>query len=256
MIDSHAHLNFDSFDPDRATVIERTLAADVGWIEVGTDLAQSRRAVALAEPLERVWASVGVHPSDIATLTPAQWDELAVLAQHPKVVAIGEVGVDFYRGGTAEEQLPVLRQFIELAHQHALPVIFHVRNGAVDAHDTLITFLHELPGNLMPAGVIHTFSGNRAQAEAYLKLGLHLSFSGVVTFKNAGEITDVATTTPLDRLLIETDCPFLAPEPYRGKRNEPLYVQYVAEKIAQLRDLSVEEVQTATEHNTQTLFKL
>jgi TatD DNase family protein len=256
MIDSHAHLNFDSFDPDRRAVIERTLAAGVGWIEVGTDLTQSRQAVALAQAHERVWASVGVHPSDIATLTSAQWHELEELAQQPKVVAIGEVGIDFYRGGTANEQLPVLRLFVELAAKHTLPVIFHVRNGAADAHEALITFLQELPSELHPTGVIHTFSGNRVQAEKYLQLGLYLSFSGVVTFKNAGEILDVAKSMPLDQLLVETDCPFLAPEPHRGQRNEPLYVKYVAEKIAALRDLSIDEVITATEKNTQTLFTL
>lgn len=258
MIDSHAHLHFDSFDTDREQVIDRARAAGLqGWIEVGTDLASSQKAIAIAQT-HRVWASVGVHPSDIATINESDWAVIEELIVQPRVVAIGEVGFDFYRGGKEEDQLPVLRRFVDLAVKHSLPVIFHVRDAVSgpSAHEAMISFLQSLPTEARPQGVMHTFSGNLEQAKKYLALGMHLSFSGVVTFKNALVTAEVAKTMPLDRLLIETDCPFLAPEPMRGQRNEPAYVKYVAEKIAELRGLSIEEVVKQTSATTKQLFSL
>ncbi len=265
MIDSHAHVTMPQFDNDRLAVIERACQAGLkGWVEVGTDLKQSKRAIALARKYTGrapqhfdVWASVGVHPSDVSRLTEGVWSSLENLLTDDAVVAIGEVGLDFYRGGTAEQQIPVLERFVELALKYSLPIIWHVRDGVSNnAHNELILFLTKLPDDRRPRGVIHTFSGTSDQAESYLKLGLYLSFSGVVTFSSAGSSATVAKSVPLHRLLIETDCPFLAPIPQRGQRNEPAYVRYVAEHIARLRGIPTEKVQSQSEQNTRELFNL
>lgn len=254
MVDSHAHLAFSAFDNDRAEVIARLDPAGVhGWIEVGTDIEQSRQAVALAEQYEQCWATVGVHPDSVQELDEVAWVELEKLARHEKVVAIGEVGFDFFRQGTREAQEPVLRRFIALAQQVHKPVVWHVR----DAHAAMLEFLAGYLDKERPHGVIHTFSGDEAQADQYLRLGMYLSFSGVLTFPKKAEVMQaVARAMPLERILVETDCPFLAPEPFRGKRNEPSYVRLVAEKLAQLRSLSVEEIDRATEENTKRLFDI
>lgn len=258
MIDSHAHVAFDSFDEDREAVVRRAREAGLsGWIEVGTDIRQSKKAIRVAEQYSDAWATVGVHPSDIDSLNEAAWSELETLFSHERVKAVGEVGLDFYRGGSLDAQLVVLQRFLSLAIQYALPVIFHVRNGeAIDAHGKLISLLRSYTDDQRPAGVIHTYSGTYAQAQQYLALGMHLSFSGVVTFKNGQGIAEVARTIPLDRLLIETDCPFLAPDPYRGKRNEPAYIALVADKVATLRGVEPEMVRRVTQENTERLFKL
>lgn len=254
MIDSHAHVAFEQFNDDRSAVIERAHKANIGWIEVGTDLLQSRAAIALAEQYDFVWPTVGVHPSDIAALTEQGWHEFEALVQHPSVVAIGEVGLDYYRGGTKQEQLPALARMVELAIARDLPVIFHVRSGERDAHEDLLAWLMTLP--VCPRGVLHTYSGTPEQTRQYLALGFHLSFSGVITFKKADVVRAVAADVPADRFLIETDCPFLAPLPYRGKRNEPLYVQQVAEAIAHVRHTSVEAIASMTEATARQLFSL
>lgn len=257
MIDSHAHVLFDSFDKDRDEVFARARAAGVeGWIEVGTTVDDSRAAVEFSRENDGIWATVGVHPNDIGELTEARWQELAELAQAETVVAIGEVGFDFSRDGELETQGKVLERFLELARQRELPVVFHVRDGkAENAHERLLELLETYPDERRPRGVIHTFSGTLDQAQRYLALGLYLSFSGVITFRNAGPILDAAKSAPLDRILIETDCPFLTPEPHRGERNEPAYVRFVAEKIAQVRSISLEKIQKTTNKNTHELFR-
>lgn len=265
MIDSHAHVAFAQFDADREAVITRAREANVKWIEVGTDVETSRRAVELAGRLRQgfgaqsplLGVTVGIHPSDIAR--GINWQGIEGLLQD--AAAVGEVGIDLYHQNNLEEQLQALEKFVGLAREKDLPVVFHVRDPVklpsgghgASAHDAMIKFLREHKG---VEGVIHTFSGTKKQAEQYLELGMHLSFSGVVTFPNAGEIAEVAKTAPLDRILVETDCPFLAPQPVRGKRNEPAYVRYVAEKIAELRGLTMNDVEKATEENTRRLFRL
>ncbi len=258
MFDSHAHVMFPTLDADRSDIIERARAAGLsGWLEVGVDMDQSRRAVTLASEQQGVFATVGVHPDDIVGLSEEDWGEIEKLADHPTVVAVGEVGLDFYREGKIEEQLPVLQRFISLANQKNLPIVFHVRDGKEkDAHEELLKLLESYPVGECPRGVIHTYSGNVIQAERYLKLGLYLSFSGVATFKNAGELLEVVMKTPLDRILIETDSPFLAPEPYRGKRNEPAYVKLVAEKLANVKGVSFNEIENRTDQNAKNLFHI
>lgn len=263
MIDSHAHVIFDGFDNDREEVIARARVANVSWIEIGTDLEQSKECVELAARLRQgfgarsplLGTTVGVHPSDVGA--GIDWDEIKKLLRNPNVVAIGEVGLDLYHSQNLEEQLEALKKFVDLAREKDLPVVFHVRDPSaslrVNAHDETIKFLEQADWH---QGVIHTFSGTAEQAREYLDMGLYLSFSGVVTFKNAGEILEVARTMPLEKMFIETDCPFLAPEPFRGKRNEPAYVKYVAQKIADVRGISFDEAAQATEENTRQLFRL
>jgi TatD DNase family protein len=256
MIDSHAHVAFKHFDSDRNEVIERAKEAGVrGWIEVGTDIEQSQKAIELARKHENVWATVGVHPTDVEDISVAEWSKLESLAQEDKVVAIGEVGIDLYRGGSLKKQIEFLKRIIKLANNSNLPMIWHVRSSEeVDAHEEVLMLLASYKEGERPKGVMHSYSGTWEQAEKYLELGMYISFTGVVTFKNAGITAEVARRAPLDRILIETDCPFLAPEPYRGKRNELAYVKLVAEKIAELKKISVEEVMKVTLRNTKKLF--
>ena len=258
MFDSHAHVNIDLFNDDRDQVIARAKDAGLlGWIEVGTNLKDSKEALELANQHENVFATAGVHPSDIGKIQSSDWAEFKELFKEEKVKAVGEVGLDFYRGGTPQAQIPVLKEFIKLAKENDLPVVFHVRSGKdVDAHAELINLLRTYSSKDMPKGVIHTYSGSKDQADQYLDFGLYMSISGVVTFKNAGDMTVVAKEAPLERLLIETDCPFLAPEPYRGKRNEPAYVALVAQKIADLRQLDVSVIKETTTANTQIFFSI
>jgi len=257
MIDSHAHMAAVEFDSDRSAVIERMLGAGVqGWVEIGTSLDDSRASIDLAHNYGNCYATVGVHPNGIDGLTETDWTQLAQLAQDPRVVAIGEVGLDFFRGGSAAHQVDALKKFIALAEKNNLPLVFHVRDGQeINAHDQLINLLQTYQGASMPAGVIHTFSGSADQAARYIELGMYLSFSGVITFKNAGQVIEAAKAAPLDRILIETDCPFLTPDPHRGKRNEPAFVAFVARKLAEIRGLDKEEIGQLTHQNTERLFR-
>jgi TatD DNase family protein len=256
MIDSHAHVASELFDSDREEMISRTLQNGVtSWIEVGTTLLESEKAVALAQKYPQVRASVGVHPDDIHSLQEKDWTILELLARTEKVCAIGEVGFDTFRNGKIEEQEPTLRRFIELAQKIHKPVIYHVRSGnGVDAHTELLRVLSSYSRLELPPGVIHTFSGNLEQAQHYIDIGMKISFSGVITFKNSGELPEIVRNIPLSSILVETDCPFLTPEPFRGQRNEPSYVRYTLQKIAELRKLSFEEMEKITEENSVMLF--
>ncbi len=255
MIDSHAHVSSELFDSDRDALIARTLESGIKWIEVGTNLLESEKAVALAQKHPEIRASVGVHPDDIRGLTEKDWRILEMLAGTQEACAIGEVGFDTFRYGTIAEQEPVLRRFIELAQKSNKPLIFHVRSGnGIDAHTELIRVLSSYKQPNLIRGVIHTFSGTLEQAKQYIDLGMMISFSGVITFKNSGELPEIAKEIPLSSILVETDCPFLTPEPFRGQRNEPSYVRYPLQRIADLRGISFEEVEKWTQENTIKLF--
>ena len=258
MIDTHAHVNADAFDDDREAVIQRAFDAGLTcWIEVGTDVASSRAAIELAKSTKGVYAAVGVHPDEIEELSEVEWNMFQSFVLHHSVCAIGEVGFDTFRSGTIAQQEPILRRFIDLAIASKKPMIFHVRNGnEVDAHAELLRVLDSYADDVRPKGVIHTFSGTLAQAKEYIKLGMSISFSGVITFKNAGELPEIAKEIPIESILVETDCPFLTPEPNRGKRNEMAYVKHVIEKIADLRNMSFEDVENITEKNAENLFLL
>jgi len=248
MIDSHAHLDFPQFDDDREAVVERAREAGLAAIlNVGADLPSSRAAVALAERYDFIYAAVGVHPHDAKTVTPAVLDELCVLARHPQVVAVGEIGLDYYRDLSPR---PVQRQVfadqLALATELALPVVIHDR----EAHDDVLAVLRGWQGT----GVIHSYSAGLERLDEVLGLGFSIGISGPVTFRRAHRLRSVAASVPLERLLVETDCPYLTPVPYRGRRNEPAYVQYVAEAVAQARGIAEEALARATTDNARRLF--
>lgn len=258
LVDTHAHLDFSRFDADRPVVIKRAKAAGVAAIvNVGTDPASSRRAVGLADRYDFVYAAVGMHPHAAKKLDGAALAELRDLARHSKVVAIGEIGLDYYRNlSPPDVQRRAFRAQLAWAAKLGKPVVIHDR----DAHDEIMEILAgwaaglrdpRLSGRL---GVLHTFSGDLAMAQQAIDLGFYISISGPVTYKNARQLPDIVRVLPLERLLVETDCPFLAPHPYRGKRNEPAYVHLVAERIAALRGMLFEELAEATTANAQRLF--
>jgi TatD DNase family protein len=253
--DSHCHLTDAQFDHDRDAMLTRARAAGVTrFIVIGAngDFVHNEKAVALAQAHTDVFAVVGVHPHDAQTITSDTYTQLRTLTQQPKVVGLGETGLDFYYDNSPREaQRTHFRQFIRLAQELQLPLSMHVR----DAYPEAAQILHE-EGQGQVQGVMHCFTGNAEEAQAFLDLGLYISFSGIVTFKNAGDVRAVARTVPLERLLVETDCPLLAPIPYRGKRNEPAYVVHVAHTIAEERSIDVREIAAATQRNTAALFRL
>jgi len=261
LVDAHAHLDDRAFAADREAVIARAVAAGVSRIlTVGVDLPSSRAAVALAENYPAVYAAVGLHPHDARKWHEATGLELRALAQHPRVVAIGETGLDFYRNlSPREAQIAAFRAQLALADEVGLPVIIHDR----EAHGEVMAILREWliqvrsPRSAVPPparGVLHAFSGDLAMAEEISRLGFFIALGGPLTFANARRPMEIARQLPLDRLLIETDCPYLTPEPFRGRRNEPAYVRYVAERLAQIRAQPVEIVAKATTQNALTLF--
>lgn len=249
-VDAHAHLDFPEFDADRPAVIQRARAAGVAAIlNVGADLPSSRQAVALADQYDLVYAAVGMHPHDAKKLDGATLAEFRDLARHPKVVAVGEIGLDFYRNlSPPEVQRRAFHAQLAWAAQLGKPVIIHDR----EAHREVLAMLTDWAAGLQDSplagrlGVLHTFSGDQAMAERAVELGFYISISGPVTYPNARRLAEIVKALPLDRLLIETDCPFLTPHPYRGRRNEPAYVRLVAERVAELRGMSVEELAQAT----------
>lgn len=260
LIDTHAHLDFPKFDADRPSVIERARKAGVAAIvNIGTDPASSQRAVGLAERNDFIYAAVGMHPHDAKKLDGSALAELRDLARHPKVVAIGEIGLDYYRDLSPRSvQRRAFQAQLAWAAKLGKPVVIHDR----DAHDEIMEVLTDWVAGLgrsplaQRPGVLHTFSGDLAMAEQAMDLGFYLSISGPVTYKNARQLPGIVQTLPLDRLLVETDCPFLAPHPHRGKRNEPAYVRLVAEQIATLKGISFDELAGATTTNAQRLFQL
>lgn len=258
LVDTHLHLDFHQFDDDRSAVVERAVEAGVTrMITIGTDLESSRAAVALAERYTEVYAAVGVHPNDSADWDPDETPAaLRALADHPKVVAIGEIGLDYYWERVShEQQARVFQAQLDLAATLGLPVIIHDRDAHADIMATLRAWVSER-GSGVARGVLHFFSGDREMAEEALALGFYLGVDGPITFKKAGEMQSLVKSLPLERLLVETDAPFLAPHPYRGKRNEPAYVVEVARKIAELQERPLSEVAAQTTRNAQALFGL
>jgi TatD DNase family protein len=255
MIDSHCHLDEERFGADLPGVLERARAAGVRamiCIGSGRDLASARASVALATREPDVYATVGVHPHDVAGMSEADWTELRDLATGARVVGIGETGLDyFYDHSPRDAQRAAYRRFIGLAREVNKPLSSHIR----DAHEDAATMLRDERAADV-GGVIHCFTGGVEDARRYLDLGHHLSFSGILTFKNADPVRAAAVFAPLDRILVETDAPFLAPIPHRGKRNEPAFVAATLEALARLRGISPDEAAAATAANTRRLFGL
>lgn len=253
LADSHAHLNEPEMLPDQEQVVARARQAGVALIiNVGISGANSEAVLATAVRYPEVYATVGVHPHGAVSLTPRELARLRELAAHPKVVAVGEVGLDFYRRRSPEEvQRRAFREQLELAWELKKPVVVHTREATADTLALLTECRSRLAG-----GVMHCFGGSLAEARAFLDLGLYLSFSGVLTYPKAEPLRQVARQVPLERVLIETDCPYLAPQAWRGKRNEPAYVVAVAETLARLHEIPVGEAARITFHNTLAAFGL
>ncbi len=234
-------------------VLERARAAGVEHIvTIATTAASSERCLALARQHPDVSASVGIHPNHVAEAAPGDWDRVVAFARAGAAVAIGETGLDRYWDFTPfEQQIEAFRRHLELARELNLPVVIHCRDADAD----LVPILREQFERHGPIrGIMHSFSGDRALAETCLGLGLHLSFAGKLTHKNAGALRDAAAVVPLDRLLVETDCPYLTPEPFRGKRNEPAYVVYTAARLAAVHGVEVAKMAEATTANARKLF--
>jgi TatD DNase family protein len=252
LIDTHTHLDDTRYDSDREATIERARQAGVGaFVTIGCDLTTSRSAVALADRHSDVFASIGVHPHEVKHIGDGWYDEIRRLAEHEKVVAYGEIGLDYhYNHSAPQEQRQRFREQVQLARELRLPVVIHTR----EAQEDTIKILKEEKASEI-GGVFHCFSGDAWLAKDALDLGFYLSFSGILTFGNAGMLRDIAKQAPLDRLLIETDCPYLTPVPHRGKRNEPAFVSHVAKQLAELHpELSVEQIAQATSDNAKRLF--
>ncbi len=253
--DSHAHLDYDSYDPDRSDVLARARAAGVTQIlsiSLGPEPERWERAVNLLGSLAEIRLAFGVHPHDVARITDETLPRLRGYLARPETAAIGEVGLDFYRERSPRaDQIRYFERFLDLALETHLPVSIHSR----DAFEETLNAVRERDLFRRVGGVMHCFTGTPDQAGRFLDLGGFIGFSGIVTFKNAGPLQEVVRYVPLDRMLIETDAPFLAPDPYRGGRNEPAYVVHVAETIARLKALSTEDVARATSENASCLFR-
>lgn len=255
LVDTHAHLDDAAFADDREAVLARAMDAGVEQlVTVGADIATSRAAIALAARHANLWATVGVHPHDAKTVDAAALGELERMARSAKVVAIGEIGLDFYRDlSPREAQRSAFAAQLDLARRLQLPVVIHDR----DAHEEVLAHLRAWVATTPGArGVLHCFSGDEAMARAAIDLGFYVSLAGPVTFAKAPRLHHLASALPLERLLLETDCPYLAPEPFRGKRNEPANVRLIAERVAALRGTTLAEVARATTANAKRLFGL
>jgi TatD DNase family protein len=261
LVDTHCHLDFNSFDPDRAQVIQRARESGINrLLNPGIDLSTSLAAVRLAETFKKIFASVGVHPNESLS-----WDEnslfrLKELATRSKVVAIGEIGLDYYRDRAPKDlQKQVFLEQLSLAQELELPVVIHNREATDDVLQILADWHHQLlkdhPLFAARPGVLHSFSGDVAAARKAMEINFYLGITGPVTYKSAQELHQVIMDSPLDRLLIETDAPFLSPHPKRGERNEPVNIRLITAKIGELRDLPYEAIASITTDNAQRLFQ-
>ncbi len=267
IIDSHSHLNFEEFNDDWQQVVADCQKKDIWIINVGSQLATSKKAAEISDSYNKgVYAAVGLHPIHVSgsSFSPEAFnvDEYKVLLSHyEKIVAVGETGLDFFHDqNNADNQKKVLIKHIKLAGEFELPLILHSRNSKDrkrDAYNEILDIIAvELRANKKLRGVIHCFGGNAKQAEAFLKLGFYIGFTGIITFAKGNDLVGVVQSVPLDRILIETDCPYLAPEPYRGKRNIPQYVEFVAQKIAEIKKINYNNVRKQTVENAIQLFNL
>jgi TatD DNase family protein len=250
-IDTHCHLDFENFDGDRESVVQRSIKNKIeAIITIGTSVETSIKAIELSKKFATVFAAVGIHPNDAANVNQKSVQKIYDISSNPKVVAIGEIGLDYYRKYTSEDvQKELFRTQLKIAREKELPVIIHNREAHADVYDILV---QEKSSDLK--GVLHSFDGDAHFLDSILSYNFYISFTGVITFKNTN-FEEIIKRVPLENLLLETDSPFLTPVPFRGKRNEPSYVTYVAEKIAQIKEISVEELAKITSANARKLFK-
>jgi TatD DNase family protein len=253
LIDSHAHIQGKEYAGEVGAIIERAQAAGVEKIiAVGGagDMSSNTEAMLIADAFPNVYATLGMHPHDAKDVGSEELARLQDLTSHRKVVAVGETGLDYYYSHSPHDvQRRVFARFIHMARETGLPIVVHERDAARD-----VAALLRSEGGGELRGVIHCFTGNDQAARAYLDLGFYLSFTGIITFKNAAALRDVVRNVPLERLLVETDSPYLTPVPHRGKRNEPAYVRFVAEMIAAVKEVEFEKIAETTTRNVQELF--
>jgi len=251
LIDSHAHLEMKDFDKDRPRVIARAREAGVSHIiTVATTLPDAQKALDIAQKNEPVYVALGIHPHEAKDISEGDLDQLRQLAKEEKVVAFGEIGLDFYRNHSPRDiQLEKFRELLRLGKESGLPIVLHDR----EAHNEILKILKE-EGDGKWRGVFHCFSGDVALAKEVIQMGFFISIPGTVTFKKALTQQEVVKSIPLEKILLETDCPYLAPEPYRGRRNEPALVRYTAVKVASLKGLTLEDVGRITSYNAKVLF--
>lgn len=252
LFDSHAHIDDEKFDDDRDQVVARALENGItGIINVGACMASSARSIALSQKYENIYAAVGIHPHDAKEASEDDYEQLAQWTKLHKVVAIGEIGLDYYYDLSPREvQRAVFIRQLDVARQMGVPFIIHDR----DAHGEILDILQKEAKGV--PGVLHCFSGSLEMAREVLKMGLYISIAGPITFKNAAKLPEIATKVPLERLLVETDSPYLTPHPHRGKRNEPAYVKLVAQQVADLRGIELSALAKATRENIKSLFKI
>ncbi len=253
MIDTHCHLNFDAFDTDRNEVVARAAAVGVTRLIIpAVDLETSRQAIQLADQFKGVYAAIGIHPNSTADFSMSDIEALRHLLPHPKVVAIGEIGLDYHwKDSPPDKQKEAFLAQLALANEVNLPIIIHNR----EAHDDVLSMVEAWnPVNKERVGVLHSSSAPLEYAQRALAKGFYLGFTGPVTYKKAEETRHIASLIPLNRILVETDAPFLTPEPYRGKRNSPEYIPYIVERLAAVRGITNDEMAQASTENALRLF--
>ncbi len=255
IFETHAHYEDERFDEDRDELLSSMHEHGIETIvNVGASLDSVKKSISLASQYDFIYAAVGVHPSDISCMDEAAYSWLQEQVKHPKVVAVGEIGLDYYwdkEESIQKQQRSWFRKQLELAEETGLPVIIHSRDAA---EDTLAMMKEAYAKHI--TGVIHCFSYSAQLAEEYVRMGFYIGVGGVVTFKNAKKLKEVVARIPLERILLETDCPYMAPEPYRGKRNSSLYLPYVVQKIAEIKGVSEQEVADITQQNAKSMYRL
>ena len=253
IFETHAHYEDVKFDSDREALLASLPKQNIEYvINVGSNLETTKRSIELAKQYDYIFAAVGVHPSDVEELDESSYDVLEKAAKFEKTVAIGEIGLDYYWDkelGVQEKQREWFKRQMLLAKEHNLPVIIHSRDAAEDT----MRVMKEVKAEEIP-GVIHCYSYSVEMAKEFIKMGYYIGIGGVLTFKNAKKLKEVAAEIPLERILLETDCPYMAPEPHRGERNSSLYLPYVVEKLAEIRNISKEEIISTTNQNARKLF--
>ena len=249
IFDTHAHYDDKAFDSDREELLEKLFSESVAYIvNQGTDLKLSKYSISLAERYENMYCAVGIHPENITENSLAELEEIERLAGHPKAVAIGEIGLDYYWNIPKEPQKVIFEKQLILANKLNMPVNIHDR----EAHGDVLEYLRKYK----PKGILHSFSGSVEMAREIVKLGMYIGIGGVVTFKNARKSVEVVKDIPLERIVLETDCPYLSPVPFRGKRNNSGMIIYTAEKIAEIKNISVEEVLKETCENAKKVYNI
>ena len=252
IVDSHCHIDDERFDSDREELISLFEENEIDFlIDPASDVNSGRKILELVKKYDKIYGAVGIHPHEVEGITQKQLDEIYEMSFAKKIVAIGEIGLDYYYDNSPKDkQKEIFRKQMEIAKKIKLPVIIHTRDAMGDTYDILSEFRGEV------IGVMHCYTGSLEMAKRFMELGYYISISGAVTFKNAVNVREMAKEIPLDNLLVETDSPYLTPEPHRGKRNEPKFVRLVAEKIAELKNMEVNDLIYNTNSNARNLFSI